>query len=107
MPTAPITLIKGDKVGIETDYRDALSVNMYAVKKDILGAKGYMIGYPGLTKLSDGSGIDRGGNYNERFSDQYRVSGNKLISVSSGGAVVELGTIPGSKWCVTKLRTLR
>lgn len=92
----PVTLIKGDKIGIETDYRDALSVNMYAVKKDILGAKGYMIGYPGLTKLADGKGIDRGGNYNERFSDHYRVSGNKLISVSGAGAVVELGNIPGT-----------
>ena len=95
MPTAPITLIKGDDIGIETDYRDALPVNMYAVKRDILGAKGYMIGYPGLLKLADGIGVDRGGNYNERFSDQYRVSGNKLISVSSVGAVTELGTIPG------------
>ena len=47
MPVAPITLIKGDKIGIETDYRDALPVNMYAVKRDILGAKGYMIEYPG------------------------------------------------------------
>lgn len=96
MPTAPITLIKGDKIGIETDYRDALPVNMYAVEKDILGAKGYMIGYPGLTKLADGKGIDRGGNYNERFGDHYRVSGGKLISVSDVGAVVELGNIPGA-----------
>ena len=96
MPITPITLIKGDKVGIETDYRDALPVNMYPVKKDVLGAKGYMIGYPGLKKLSDGSGIDRGGNYNERFSDQYRVSGTKLISVSGVGIVVELGDVPGA-----------
>lgn len=96
MPIAPITLIKGDKIGIETDYRDALPVNMYAVKKDILGAKGYMIGYPGLTKLTDGKGIDRGGNYNERFKDHYRVSGTKLISVSAAGIVVELGDIPGT-----------
>jgi len=95
MPVAPITLIKGDKVGIETDYRDALPVNMYAVKRDILGAKGYMIGYPGLTKLADGKGVDRGANYNERFSAHYRVSGTKLISVAEDGTVVELGIIPG------------
>lgn len=97
MPTASVTLIKGDKIGIETDYRDALPVNMYAVKRDILGAKGYMIGYPGLTKLADGKGVDRGANYNERFDDQYRVSGNKLISVAADGTVAELGTIPGTK----------
>jgi len=96
MPKAPITLIKGDKVGIETDYRDALPVNMYAIRRDILGAKGYMIGYPGLTKLADGEGADRGGTYNERFSNQYRVSGKKLISVSAAGVVVELGDIPGT-----------
>ena len=91
-----ITLIKGDKIGIETDYRDALPVNMYAVKRDILGAKGYMIGYPGLTKLADGKGTDRGGTYNERFSAHYRVSGAKLISISAAGVVTELGDIPGT-----------
>jgi len=96
MPTVPITLIKGDKIGIETDYRDALPVNMYAVKRDILGAKGYMIEYPGLTKLGDGSGVDRGGTYNERFSAHYRVSGTKLISVSAAGVITELGDIPGT-----------
>jgi len=96
MPIESITLIKGDKVGIETDYRDALPVNMYAVKQDILGAKGYMIEYPGLTTLATGQGIDRGGTYNERFSFQYRVSGTKLISVSPTGVVVVLGTIPGT-----------
>ncbi len=92
-----VPLIKGDKIGIETDYRDALPVNMYAVEKEILGAPGYMIQYPGLTKLTDGKGIDRGANYNERFSDQYRVSGNRLISVAADGTVAELGTIPGSQ----------
>ena len=79
-----VTLIKGDKVanGPETDYRDALPVNMYAVEKQILGAQGYLLNYPGLTQIGTGSGIDRGGIYNERFKDQYRVSGNKFISVS-------------------------
>jgi len=97
MPKMPVTLIKGDKVGPETDYRDALPVNMYAVARDILGAKGYMIGYPGLTKIGDGAGIDRAGIYNERFEDQYRISGQKLIKVSSSGTVVELGDIPGAE----------
>jgi len=99
MPIESITLIKGDKIGIETDYRDALPVNMYAVKRNILGAQGYMIGYPGLTALSDGSGIDRGASYNERFEDQYRVSGTRLISVSAGGVVADLGGIPGTSQC--------
>ena len=45
-----LIIIKGDKIGIETDYRDALPVNMYAVKREIFGASGYMLSYPGLTE---------------------------------------------------------
>jgi hypothetical protein len=95
MTISPVTLIKGDKIGIETDYRDALPVNMYAIKREILGAQGYMECYPGLTQIATGSGIDRGGNYNERFKEHYRVSGTKLIKVA-GGVTTELGTIPGT-----------
>ena len=97
MPVLPVTLIKGDSHGSEVDYRDNLPVNMYAVRKEILGAQGYMIEYPGLTSFGTGSGIDRGGIYNERLSNHYRVSGTQLISVSSAGAVVELGAISGTK----------
>ncbi len=94
---AQIPIIKGDKIGVETDYRDALPVNMYAVAKKVLGANGYMLNYPGLSLLGTGSGIDRGANYNERFSNHFRVSGTKLISVSSTGTTVELGDISGTK----------
>ncbi len=97
MPVEQVPIMKGDKVGIETDYRDALPVNMYGVKREILRSPGYMIEYPGLTAFGTGTGIDRGANYNERFGEQYRVSGQKLISVSSSGVVTELGTIPGTK----------
>lgn len=91
-----IPIMKGDKIGVETDYRDALPVNMYAVKRDILGSPGYMIMYPGLTQIGTGEGIDRGGNYNERFTNQYRISGESLVSVSSGGVSSVLGSIPGT-----------
>jgi len=91
-----INLIKGDKIGVETDYRDALPVNMYAVKHDILGAKGYMIAYPGLTQFAPGSGADRGANYNERHQRHYRLSGTQLISVDPSGNSTELGEITGS-----------
>ena len=97
MPVLPITLIKGDSHGSEVDYRDNLPVNMYAVNREILEAKGYMVAYPGLTSFGTGSGIDRGGLYNERLNDHYRVSGTKLISVSSTGTVAELGTVSGTK----------
>jgi len=94
----PVSLIKGDAIanGLETDYRDNLPVNFYAVKKEILGANGYMIQYPGITLFGTGFGKDRGGVYNERFSNQYRVSGTKMVSVSSSGVVAELGDIPGA-----------
>lgn len=94
---AQVPIIKGDKIGVETDYRDALPVNMYAVARKVLGANGYMLSYPGLSLLGTGSGIDRGANYNERFGNQFRVSGTKLISVSSSGTVVELGDVSGSE----------
>ncbi len=99
-----VTLIKGDKIanGPETDYRDALPVNFYAVEKSILGAAGYMLNYPGLTQIGTGSGIDRGGIYNERFEDQYRLSGTKLISVSGTGVKVVLGTISGASQATMK-----
>jgi len=95
--TAAITLIKGDSTEENTDYRDALPVNMYAVPREVLGAKGYMLCYPGLTSFGTGFGADRGGLYNDRFNAHYRVSGTKLIEVSSTGVVTSLGTIPGTE----------
>lgn len=96
MPTAQVNIIKGDRVSDLTDYRDALPVNMYAVKRDILGASGYMLCYPGLTEFATGVGIDRGGVFNERFGQQYRVSGNTMLNVKPDGNVDSLGTILGS-----------
>jgi len=90
-----VPIIKGDKIGSETDYRDALPVNMYAVGREILGAAGYLLDYPGLVSFATGLGIDRGANYNERFGNQYRLSGTSLVSVSSTGTVASLGTISG------------
>jgi hypothetical protein len=91
-----VPIIKGDKIGIETDYRDALNVNVYAVKREIMGAAGYILSYPGLTSFGTGSGIDRGAVYNERFGKQFRVSGQKLIEVNANGTITELGDIPGT-----------
>lgn len=96
MPTKPITLIKGDKVSQNTDYRDFLPQNMIAIQREIFGAKGYMLCYPGLTKYADGTNIDRGAMYNENFGIHFRVSGKKLIKVNYDGTTTELGDIPGS-----------
>ena len=91
-----VNIIKGDKVDPNTDYHDALPVNMYAVQREILGAKGYMLCYPGLAYFGMGSGLDRGAVYNERRDSHFRVSGEKLILVNSSGAKTELGTITGT-----------
>ena len=97
MPQIPI--IKGDKVDGNVDYRDALPVNMYAIPREILGAKGYMVNFYGLSSFATGVGIDRGGIWVSTASleGHYRVSGDKLIEVSANGTVTELGTIPGSE----------
>lgn len=97
MPEISVTLIQGDKCGVETDYRDTLPVNMYPVLRKILGADGYMIDYPGLATFCTGFGKDRGAAYNERQEQQYRISGQKFVSVASDGTVAELGDIPGVK----------
>lgn len=90
META-LNLIKGDSVGSETDYRDALPVNMVAVPRDIFGVKGYMIQYPGLKKIGELSGPCRGGLWNERFKELYRVNSTGFYSVDSFG----FGTMHG------------
>jgi hypothetical protein len=93
----PVTLIKGDKISIETDYRDALPVNMHAVERNILGAVGYMLVFPGLTLIATGQGIDRGGRYNERFGKHYRTSGTSLVRVNTDDTVDVLGAMSGTE----------
>lgn len=90
-----ITLIKGDKVDSKTDYRDALPVNMYAVRRPILGADGYMIQQQGLTQFATGEGIDRGGAWNDKQGIHFRVSGNSLITLAANGTTTTLGAISG------------
>ncbi len=75
MPETPITFIKGDTIGIETDYRDSLPVNMTAIQRPIMGAMGYMLQAPGLTSISSFPEDDpcRGAVWNERQEIQYRA----------------------------------
>jgi len=97
MPDTKLTLIKGDETESNVDYRDQLPVNMYAVEKDILNAKGYMLTYPGLDSFGTVIGLDRGAIYNERQTNHFRVSGIKFIEISTGGISTTLGTISGTK----------
>lgn len=93
---APITFLKGDKHGSEVDYRDYLPVNVSGVVRNVLGAEGYMLQEPGLTQYATVSGIDRGGLWNERFSNHFRLSGTDFIEVSATGIPTSLGTISGT-----------
>lgn len=95
---ASIPFIKGDKADTNTDFRDALSVNYYAVLRNIYGEQGYMLNYYGLTELSEGQGISRGSIWVARvgFEGQYRVSGESLIKVNANGSSTILGTVIGS-----------
>lgn len=99
MPTIPITLIQGDTVDkSKTDYRDALSVNMYAVPKQILGASGYMQQIHGLTQHGTTSGVSRGSLWVEHpdLEGHYRVQGTDFIRVNADGSVNVLGAVSGT-----------
>ena len=93
---APLDLIKGDSIGSETDYRDALPVNMVGIVRPMFGVSGYMIQIPGLVQYGTSTGVSRGAVWNERFNELYRVDGNSLVQVESNGTVTTLGTITGT-----------
>lgn len=96
---AQVSFIKGDTVDNNVEYRDALSVNMYAVGREVLGTAGYLINYFGLTNYATGQGVDRGAIWVSRdgFEGHYRVSGGFLISINASGVVAVLGAIPGTE----------
>jgi len=91
----PVSLLGGNTVDNTSDYRDALPINMLAISKAILNAKGYLIMHSGLRSFAKGVGIDRGGIWNERLLAHLRVSGTDLIVLDAGGSVVSLGAISG------------
>lgn len=91
-----LNLIKGDKVDDRVDYRDALSQNMLGIMKPILGVAGYMWQQPGISLLGTGAGVDRGGVYNERQKNHFRVSSIQFIEVAENGDTTQLGTVPNN-----------
>ncbi len=94
----PISI--GDKHGSETDYRDELLVNYTLVSKQIKGDQGYILSHPGLTLLGTASGIDRGGWFNSKQDSHLRVSGDRLVSISSVGVSTDIGSIPGDSHAI-------
>ena len=100
MPDLSLNFIKGDTVSSNTDYRDALPVNMYAVKRQVLGVDGYMCQEPGLSLYATGEGVDRGGVWwshdNTTKNGHYRLSGTSLIKVNYDKTITNLGSVPGN-----------
>ena len=92
-----VNLIQGDKVGGETDYRDALAVNMFAISRAMGKAEGYMLQCPGLTEYGQGKGPDRGGVYNSRLSNHFRLSGSQFVVVNEDGTTTRYGNIDGKE----------
>lgn len=96
MQESLITFIKGDKNSSETDYRDLLPVNMSGILRQIFDAPGYMLETEGIASFGTAYGADRGGLWNERLGNHFRLSGEHFVSVSAIGNVTNLGTILGS-----------
>lgn len=88
----PIQLLQGQKVNSKTQYVDALQVNVSGILMPILGVEGYLQQEPGLTQYGTGEGIDRGAQWNDKFQQLFRVSGDSLVSVDEDGTVTVLGT---------------
>ena len=95
MPNKPITFLRGETIGGDTEYRDHLPENMYAVISPTLGAEGFMSTHPGLVEYGTGSGPDRGGVWNERLQAQFRVSSAIFLVVNEDGTNRRYGNIPG------------
>ena len=85
-----IPLIKGQRKS-NYDYRDNLPVNMTAVASQIEGDTGYLLAHDGLTEFGTVSGVARGGYFNERLNQHFRVSGDLLQSISTNGEATDLG----------------
>jgi hypothetical protein len=89
-----IPLIKGQRKS-KYDYRDNLPINMTAVVGTVEGDTGYLLAHDGLTEFGTVSGVARGGYFNERLNQHFRVSGDLLESISVTGEATELGNISG------------
>ncbi len=94
-----LPLIKGAKVGIESEWRDSLPLNMTGFVQDVDGDTYYMRTLDGLTSYATGLGEDRGAIWSDAFKIHVRLSGEYLVEVDEFGNVTDVGdgvTIPGT-----------
>jgi hypothetical protein len=99
MPQMQIPLMRGDSVNPDGDYFDFLPKNFIAIPKEVRGSTGYMLACDGLKRMFAAVGEDRGGFYNDRMNEHFRVSGDKLIIVNSLSSYSLIGQIDGGGQC--------
>lgn len=90
-----IPILSGIKADTVADFRTQYPRNLVPVPMPQGISQGSLRPADGLTLFATGLGADRGA---KRWDGVcYRVSGSKLISVSSTGSVAALGNIPGAE----------
>jgi hypothetical protein len=78
------------------DFERSYPVNLVPNVEETGISQGYLRSAPGIDNFSTGRGKDGGGTYWPKTGLIYRISGTKLISVSSDGTMAILGTVGGS-----------
>lgn len=86
-----IPVLNGIVTDENSDFRTSYPRNMVPVPKGQGISSGYLRPAEGIDLFATGPSVDRGGiSWN---SECYRVSGSKLIKVSSSGVITEIGDV--------------
>lgn len=86
-----VPILSGIYSDASSDFRSSYPRNLVPVPLPEGISTGYLRPADGLTQFAVGQGLDRGGiNWN---GSMYRVSGTKLVQVSSAGVVTVLGDV--------------
>ena len=89
-----ISILSGIYTDGDGDFRSSYPVNLIPVPKDEGISKGYLRPADGIIETGVGPGADRGGiNWKGTY---YRVMGTNLVSISSTGAITNLGGVGGT-----------
>ncbi len=86
-----IQILSGIYCDTSPDLRTSYPVNYFAVPKDSGISAGFLRPASGIVEFATGPGLDRGGI--EWRGSMYRVMGSKLVFVSNGGSVTDLGDV--------------
>jgi hypothetical protein len=92
-----IPVLSGVFTDTAPDLRQSYPVNLVPVSFGSGLSNGYLRPGDGIVHFGTGPGVDRGGI--EWRGTHYRVMGTKLVSVSSTGAVAELGDVGTGGQC--------